>query len=162
MTFNGSKNQGRCGIGFVWCAFSKIHPTVLCKVLNVCNSLLKLGRPFLHSLLQPGRFAFPLSNLVIAVERITRQNENRDWISFVEPKQNRAFKLSDCGLVFVYNKDGRTRIGLRFSAWLAAHFTKPCSKRYVRPFSINPQTGSPVSSSSPKKWIIFACHKTSL
>src|SRR5438093_3263701 len=105
MTFNRSKDQGRCGIGFVWRAFSEIHSAVLCKVLNICNSLSKRGRPFVHSLLEPGRFAFPLSNLVIAVDRITRQNENRDWIRFVERKQNRAFKLSDCRLVLVYNKD---------------------------------------------------------
>ena len=121
---------------FVWRAFSEIHCAVLCKVLNICNSLLKRWRPFLHAFLEPRRFAFRHSDRVIAVERVACQHKNRDWISFVEPKQNRAFKLSDCGLIFVYNKDARTRIGLRLSAWLSAHDTSLRSTRYILPFVV--------------------------
>jgi len=140
-------------ISFVWRAFFEIHSTVLCKVLDVCNSLLKGGRPLLHSLLQPGRFALSLSNRVIAVKRITRQNDNRDWVSFIEPKQNRAFKLPDCGLVFVYNKDTRTRIGLRFSTFRPHEFNFLMilagllgKKLYVT------QNRGPASNSNTEKW----------
>src|SRR5213595_2769997 len=99
MRFNRNNDEGWRSHRFEWSAFLQVHETMFCKILNVRHPLLKRGRPSFHHLSKPRWLPKLFSECEIAVQRIACQHKNRNRVGFVKPKQNRAFKLSDCGLV---------------------------------------------------------------
>jgi hypothetical protein len=56
-----------------------------------------------------------------AILRVASQNENRNGISSVKPKQHCAFELANRRRVFGDGQDTRTGLRFRFMAWSATH-----------------------------------------
>src|SRR2546428_4516923 len=72
------------------------------EVLSTSSRLLHSWRIGRYEFLQTRRLVFEFPHRVETVVCRNRQGVDRDDISVVKPKQNRAFKLRDCRRFFVY------------------------------------------------------------
>lgn len=136
MTINRHEHQRLTNTGVKGRAFIQIFEAMFRKILNVFGALLVRTRHLSHKLLVPRRLTNLFSECVVAIMRIARQHKYRDWIGFVEPQQNRAFKLSDCRFLLVGNKDSRARTRLWLFARLPTHWLISASTIFVSPFAI--------------------------
>src|SRR6266480_275596 len=122
MTINRHEHQTLSISGVKWRAFVQIFETMFSKILNVFCALLERLRHLFQKFLMPRWLSDFFAERVIAIVRVTRQYKYRNWVGFVKPQQNRAFKLADSRFLFVRYNNGWAGTGLRLFARFPAHW----------------------------------------
>src|SRR6266404_8956971 len=147
MTINRNEHQPLGINGVKFRDFIQIHEAMLGEILDISRPLLERLRHLFHKFLMPRRLSDLFAERVKAIVRVTRQYKYRDWIGFVEPQQNCAFKLAYCRSLLVRHKKRRAKTRFGLFARFPTHFARRLAT-YSRPLSVRPYEPD-VSTQSP-------------